>query len=224
MKPPPSRLSIIPSKQPRREKRRIRLSHRNQAKNGVDDGNRTHDRRYHKPELYQLSYIHHKNRSDNGTPGRIRTCDLRLRRPLLYPAELRAHYTCHTLEYLPIARDDKPLIHKANPNCVRDQIWSGWRDLNPRPSAPKADALPGCATPRVVQGVHDTHAPRTRQSGASSIQPDRDNKSSTWKYNNASQPQTDGLAALRQLTACHQGVRQYSRRPVNERLLTGGRG
>ncbi|EPH41698.1 hypothetical protein STRAU_5235 [Streptomyces aurantiacus JA 4570] len=26
--------------------------------------------------------------------------------------------------------------------------WSGWRDLNPRPSAPKADALPSCATPR----------------------------------------------------------------------------
>ncbi len=30
-------------------------------KNGVDDGNRTHDRRYHKPELYQLSYIHHNS-------------------------------------------------------------------------------------------------------------------------------------------------------------------
>src|ERR1700735_3469591 len=26
--------------------------------------------------------------------------------------------------------------------------WSGRRDSNPRPSAPKADALPGCATPR----------------------------------------------------------------------------
>ena len=26
--------------------------------------------------------------------------------------------------------------------------WSGQRDLNPRPSAPKADALPGCAMPR----------------------------------------------------------------------------
>ncbi len=30
----------------------------------------------------------------------------------------------------------------------RDQIWSGWRDLNSRPTAPKAVALPGCATPR----------------------------------------------------------------------------
>ena len=27
--------------------------------------------------------------------------------------------------------------------------WSGRRDSNPRPSAPKADALPGCATPRL---------------------------------------------------------------------------
>ena len=26
--------------------------------------------------------------------------------------------------------------------------WSGWRDLNPRPLAPKASALPSCATPR----------------------------------------------------------------------------
>src|SRR5690606_16202245 len=27
--------------------------------------------------------------------------------------------------------------------------WSEWRDSNPRHSAPKADALPGCATLRV---------------------------------------------------------------------------
>ena len=28
--------------------------------------------------------------------------------------------------------------------------WSGRRDSNPRPSAPKADALPDCATPRCL--------------------------------------------------------------------------
>src|ERR1700704_4296124 len=28
------------------------------------------------------------------------------------------------------------------------KIWSGWRDLNSRHLAPKASALPGCATPR----------------------------------------------------------------------------
>ncbi len=51
--------------------------------NGVDDGARTHDTRYHKPALYQLRYIHH-----SGLPGRIRTCDPLLRRQMLYPAEL----------------------------------------------------------------------------------------------------------------------------------------
>ena len=30
----------------------------------------------------------------------------------------------------------------------RNEKWSGRRDLNPRLSAPKADALPDCATPR----------------------------------------------------------------------------
>ena len=29
--------------------------------------------------------------------------------------------------------------------------WSGWTDSNRRPSAPKADALPGCATPRLFK-------------------------------------------------------------------------
>jgi hypothetical protein len=69
---------------------------------GVDDGARTHDRRDHNPELYQLSYVHHRqprNKRDpdalrhpgDGAPGRTRTCDPRLRRPMLYPAELRAH-------------------------------------------------------------------------------------------------------------------------------------
>ena len=29
-------------------------------------------------------------------------------------------------------------------------VWSEWRDLNPRPSLPESDALPGCATLRLV--------------------------------------------------------------------------
>eukprot|EP00656_Telonema_subtile_P055519 TRINITY_DN8622_c0_g1_i2.p1 TRINITY_DN8622_c0_g1~~TRINITY_DN8622_c0_g1_i2.p1 ORF type:complete len:100 (-),score=0.22 TRINITY_DN8622_c0_g1_i2:22-321(-) len=29
--------------------------------NGVDNGARTHDRRNHNPELYQLSYAHHRD-------------------------------------------------------------------------------------------------------------------------------------------------------------------
>jgi hypothetical protein len=27
-------------------------------------------------------------------------------------------------------------------------LWSGWQDLNPRPTGPKPVALPNCATPR----------------------------------------------------------------------------
>src|ERR1700733_628287 len=60
-----------------------------------------------------------------GAPDRIRTCYPRLRRPVLYPDELRAH-------------------SESN----RRTRGSGWRDLNPRHLAPKASALPGCATPR----------------------------------------------------------------------------
>ncbi len=33
-------------------------------------------------------------------------------------------------------------------NIDDEEKWSGQRDSNPRPSAPKADALPGCAIPR----------------------------------------------------------------------------
>ncbi len=65
------------------------------AKTGVDDGARTHDRRNHNPELYQLSYVHHKKAWPwavpvPGAPGRTRTFNPRLRRPMLYPVELRA--------------------------------------------------------------------------------------------------------------------------------------
>ena len=86
----------------------------------MDDGTRTHDDRNHNPGLYQLSYTHQRYQA--GTPGRNRTCNLRLRRPLLYPVELQAH----------------------------GQYWSGQLDSNQRPSAPKADALPGCAIPRQI--------------------------------------------------------------------------
>ena len=67
-------------------------------KYGVDDGARTHDRRNHNPELYQLSYAHHFYhlpaaiipKVSHGAPGRTRTCNPQLRRLMLYPIELRA--------------------------------------------------------------------------------------------------------------------------------------
>src|SRR5256885_3022643 len=37
-------------------------------------------------------------------------------------------------------------LQPSRPGCR--EIWSGWRDLNSRHLAPKASALPGCATPR----------------------------------------------------------------------------
>ena len=103
--------------------RSIQLSY-GRTKNGVSEGFRTPDHRSHNPVLYQLSYAHLKSNCGNGPPERTRTSDLRIRSPLLYPAELQAEV--------------------SSERC----IWSGREDLNLRPPAPKAGALPGCATPR----------------------------------------------------------------------------
>ncbi len=46
--------------------------------------------------------------------------------------------------------------------------WSGRLDSNQRPPAPKAGALPGCATPRQPQPHHCT-APESADSSASSV-------------------------------------------------------
>jgi hypothetical protein len=38
----------------------------------------------------------------------------------------------------------------ASPTAATPPVTrSGWRDSNPRPLAPKASALPSCATPRI---------------------------------------------------------------------------
>ncbi len=43
-----------------------------------------------------------------------------------------------------------PKIIKALRKSILKPLFIGseWRDLNPRPLAPQASALPGCATPR----------------------------------------------------------------------------
>ena len=48
--------------------------------------------------------------------------------------------------------------------------WSGRLDLNQRPSAPKADALPDCATPRTGRPVGDIEpiAPAGKRRGVPS--------------------------------------------------------
>ena len=103
---------------------------------GVSDGARTHNPRIHSPVLYRLSYTHRKICS---APGGSRTPDPRLRRPLLYPAELRARNRPPGLV---------PREPEASRPSDRNVKESGRRDSDPRPPAPKAGALPGCATPR----------------------------------------------------------------------------
>src|SRR3954470_14692936 len=48
------------------------------------------------------------------------------------------------------------------PSLETPEALSGWRDLNPRPPAPKAGALPSCATPR---GGPSVGVPRWTDSG-----------------------------------------------------------
>ena len=98
---------------------------------GVDDGARTHDRRNHNPELYQLSYAHHCS-------GCVFYPDLK---PFAPP-------------YMARPAGLEPATPGLEGRCSirlsygRYADWSGWRDSNSRPTAPKAVALPGCATPR----------------------------------------------------------------------------
>src|SRR5262249_34887259 len=68
----------------------------------------------------------------NGAPGGNRTPDRRIRNPLLYPSELQAQVR----------------LRRRDSNA-RQAIKSGREDLNLRLPAPKAGALPGCATPRL---------------------------------------------------------------------------
>ena len=65
-----------------------------------------------------------------GAPGEIRTPDNLLRRQMLYPTELQAQFQGLRLSIrLPFNRGK---LGKS---------WSGQRDSNPRPPAPKAGAL-----------------------------------------------------------------------------------
>ena len=101
--------------------------------------------------LCQLSYTHHSfhtpsvftvivslSRSYHRAPEGIRTPDPRLRRPLLYPPELLAPNQQRV-------RKHRNIKGRVPPSLA---VQSGRLDLNQRPPAPKAGALPGCATPR----------------------------------------------------------------------------
>ena len=117
----------------------------------------------------KLSPLKHKVRAElAGAPSRIRTYDLWIRSPLLYPAELWAQ---KQIDYSAEAYKQK--IHQDNlvenlhgagdGNRTRvtslegwsstielhpQKKWSGRQDSNLRHPAPKAGALPNCATSR----------------------------------------------------------------------------
>jgi hypothetical protein len=53
-------------------------------------------------------------------------------------------------------RGRNPERSRRSPHSAREEGWSGRLDLNQRPPAPKAGALPGCATPRHSPGLFDS--------------------------------------------------------------------
>ena len=103
----------------------------------------------------------------SGTPAATRTRNPRIRSPMLYPVELQAH-RYRNQQCIPEIRFLSPSSREFDRS--RKQLiipkkqehigfWSGREDLNLRHPAPKAGALPGCATPR---GFH--HCRRTVRS------------------------------------------------------------
>ena len=81
---------------------------------------------------------------------------------LSYGQTARNHIKQNTLYCYKAVSQDNPSLRQG-PLALASahlQNWSGRRDSNSRPSAPKADALPGCATPRKAQ--HYTAKPCSR--------------------------------------------------------------
>src|SRR5258708_39302296 len=55
----------------------------------------------------------------------------------------------YKIDYTAVAVKSRCVAGIVDITCIINHLcWSGRRDSNPRPSAPKADALPDCATPR----------------------------------------------------------------------------
>ena len=69
---------------------------------------------------------------------------------------------CQRLEGIPNPFTGSILPYPGSKFRTPDRIWSGWRDSNSRPTAPKAVALPGCATPRFRPAARAAHYPTRR--------------------------------------------------------------
>ncbi len=70
--------------------------------------------------------------------------------PLNHPLNLLGGDDRYKIVYIGVAIKSRCVAEIVNIHLYINNLrWSGRRDSNPRPSAPKADALPGCATPRL---------------------------------------------------------------------------
>jgi hypothetical protein len=56
---------------------------------------------------------------------------------------------------LPVAENTSVTMSRRGVKCLLLwwEVWSGWRDSNPRPPDPQSGALPGCATSRVRRSL-----------------------------------------------------------------------
>jgi hypothetical protein len=108
-----------------------------------------------------------------GAPERTRTFGPQLRRLLLYPPELQAliNFRFRIADFgMKFLTRPAPVLNPQSAFCNPQLNWSGREDSNLRLSAPKADALPGCATPRGIHIVYplfgrpyNTHTPLSCQ-------------------------------------------------------------
>ena len=82
--------------------------------------------------------------------SRTTQLELHVEIPLKHPLNLLRGGDSYKIDYSDVAVKSRCVAEMVNIACIINNLcWSGRRDSNPRPSAPKADALPGCATPRL---------------------------------------------------------------------------
>jgi hypothetical protein len=102
------------------------------------------------PPLIRATRLSH---SPKGAPRRPKALQPVLARPERgLRRDISAPDDSHNTERSMFARDARPVgraLTRWNPGGTQEgEKWSGRLDSNQRPPAPKAGALPGCATPR----------------------------------------------------------------------------